>query len=96
MKYYPFVRAAAAIRYDRAIVERVQQTGLSVVCEDGRKRSGKTRDARSNRLSNGTDGPPDIIYDRKDAGQGPNMCLFARNPAELIKKMEMIRPCKTN
>ena len=40
--------------------------------------------------------PPDIIYDTGDAGKQPIMRLFARDPAELLKKMEMMQSWKIN
>jgi hydroxymethylpyrimidine/phosphomethylpyrimidine kinase len=36
--------------------------------------------------------PPDIIYDTGDVGKEAIIRLFGRNPLELIKKMEIIRP----
>ena len=36
------------------------------------------------------EGPPDIIYDKGDVGKEPIVRLFARDPEELIKKMEMM------
>jgi hydroxymethylpyrimidine/phosphomethylpyrimidine kinase len=36
--------------------------------------------------------PPDIIYDKGAVGKEPMIRLFAKDPVELIQKMEMIRP----
>jgi hydroxymethylpyrimidine/phosphomethylpyrimidine kinase len=95
MKYYPFVRSAAAINYDQRTVARAREIGLSTISTERRKGPGAGDLVVESALER-TDGPPDIIYDRADAGKDGIIRLFARDPQELIKKMEMIRPCTTN
>jgi len=95
MQHYPFVRSAATLRYDRAIVEKAQEKGLSAVSWDKKEGSGAADFVVESALER-TVGPPDIIYDRTDAGADAVIRLFARDPQELIKKMEMIRTCTTN
>lgn len=95
MKRYPFIRSAAALSYDRAIVERAQEKGLSVVSWDKKEGAGAAGLVVETALER-TAGPPDIVYDRADAGADGVIRLFARDPQELIKKMEMIRTCTTN
>ncbi len=98
MKYYPYRRAAAEIRYDEVFVERARKSGLSVVFRDRRQEPDGvkgTEDRSLDSLVEATlrqaEGPPDIIYDHGDVGKEPIIRLFARDPQELIEKMEMIR-----
>jgi hydroxymethylpyrimidine/phosphomethylpyrimidine kinase len=37
------------------------------------------------------DQPPDFIYDRGDVGKEPIIRCFARDPLELLEKIEKIR-----
>lgn len=103
MRHYPYVRACVNIRYDEATVERAGKKGLSVrlcVREKEPKRvrneEGKSLDFLVEGVLKRTTEPPDIIYDRGDIGKEPMIRLFARDPYELIRKMEMVRPWTTN
>jgi len=103
MRRFPFLRAAANVRYDEAIVEKARQSGLSVLFADRKKEpaewkseEGKSLDFIVDTALGQASGPPDIIYDHGDVGKEPIIRLFARDPQELIGKMEMIKPCKTN
>lgn len=103
MRRYPFMRACAALRYDETTIEAVRQKGLAVVFVDRthepaavRSKEGASIDFIIETALNGTEGPPDIIYDHGDTGKEPVIRLFGRDPEELIKKMEMIRPWTTN
>jgi hydroxymethylpyrimidine/phosphomethylpyrimidine kinase len=95
MKRYPSIRAAATVKYDPVSVEKAQKGGLTVIRLDERIRpaaDNSTIEAAIERAA----GPPDIVYDHGDQGHEPLIRLFARTPHELIKKMEIIRPCTTN
>ncbi len=103
MKRYPFIRACAALRYSDTAVEAARQKGLAVVYFDRSQEPAavKSREGASidfiieSALEHG-DEPPDIIYDHGDIGKEAVIRLFGRDPEELIKKMEMIRPWTTN
>jgi len=99
MARYPFMRAAVDIRYDEAILARARERGLSIAFWDRRKepeevkgREGKSLDFLVEAALSRCDGPPDIIYDHGDVGKEPIIRLFARDPRELLNKMEMMRP----
>jgi hydroxymethylpyrimidine kinase/phosphomethylpyrimidine kinase len=103
MRRFPQLRAAANIKYDEAVLEEARTSGLSVLFSD-RKREpqewkaeeGKSLDFIVDTALAKAAVPPDIIYDHGDVGKEPIIRLFARDPEELIGKMEMIRPCKTS
>ncbi|HUJ67998.1 MAG TPA: thiamine-phosphate synthase family protein, partial [Syntrophorhabdales bacterium] len=103
MRRFPHLRAAANIRYDEAVLEKAHKSGLSVLFAD-RKREpegwkseeGKSLDFIVDMALSQAGGPPDIIYDHGDVGKEPIIRLFARDPEELIGKMEIIRSCKTS
>ncbi len=99
MRRYPFIRSCANIRYDKAIIEAAGRIGLQVLFFDRQKEpesikavEGKSLDFLSEHALSGIETPPDIIYDIGDMGKEPMIRLFGRNPLEVIKKMEMIRP----
>lgn len=95
MKHYPFLRSAAEIEYDRRCVEKARHHGLSVICYD-RVGSSLEKGSFVESALQRTDGPPDLIYDGGCGAREPKISLFAHDPQELIKKMEMIKPCTTN
>lgn len=99
IRYYPHMRACVNIRYDEAILSKAKEHDMHVVFFDRKKEPSKVRGAEGKSLDYLVDiilrrvtAPPDIIYDKGDIGKEPIIRLFARNPLELIKKMEMIRP----
>jgi len=99
MRHYPFMRSCVSIRYDEAVLSKAKGSNMDVVFFDRRKEPLKVRGAEGKSLDHLVDmtlrkaaTPPDIIYDKGDIGKEPIIRLFARNPLELIKKMEMIRP----
>jgi len=98
MARYPFMRAAVDLRYDEAVLARARERGLSTVFRDRRKEpeevkagEGGSLDALVEAALALTEGPPDIIYDHGDVGKEPIIRLFAREPRELLNKMEMMR-----
>ena len=95
MKRYPFIRSAAAsVTIGRSWKGR-RRRGCRSSAWDKEEGAGDRRLVVETALER-TAGPPDIIYDQGDAGAEAVIRLFARDPQELIKKMEMIRPCTTN
>jgi hydroxymethylpyrimidine/phosphomethylpyrimidine kinase len=107
MGRYPYLRAAVTIRYDQALVERAREKGLSAVFRDGRQEQVGVKTAGEGGLDlfmggamegvlSQTERPPDMIYDTGGAQKEPAIWLFARDPGELIKKMEMMRPWRIN
>ena len=94
MKYYPFVRSTAVVRCGPGIIERAQEKGLSIHRHKGKRFDPDRFIAPL--AKERAESPPDIIYDPGDTGQEPLLWLFARDPEELITKMEMIRTCTIN
>ena len=98
MRHYPYQRAAVDLRYDEAFLERARKSGLSMVFWDRRQApegvkgtEGRSLDFLVEAALKDSEGPPDIIYDRGDVGKEPIIRLFARDPQELLKKMEAMR-----
>jgi len=52
---------------------------------------GRSLDFLVDKVLKGLKHPPDIIYDKGDVGKEPIIRLFAKDPLELIEKMEMMR-----
>jgi hydroxymethylpyrimidine kinase / phosphomethylpyrimidine kinase / thiamine-phosphate diphosphorylase len=103
MKYYPHMRSCANLRYDQGLVERAKKSGMAVARADRRKEpkrpegvEGWNLDFLVEKTLKGAGSPPDIIYDTGDIGREPILRLFARDPEELLKKMEMMESWKTN
>ncbi|MBA4390458.1 MAG: hypothetical protein C0399_05925 [Syntrophus sp. (in: bacteria)] len=99
MRYYPRIRACANVRYDEAIVRKAKTAKMDAVFYDRMKESASTKgtegrglDIIVERVLKKAKRPLDIIYDKGGLGKEPMIRLFAKNPGELIQKMEMIRP----
>ncbi len=98
MKYYPHIRSCVDVKYDKAIIKKAQENGLYVLFFDRKtepkrvkKTEGSSLDFLVDEVLKKVKSPPDIIYDLGDIGKEPIIRLFAEDPFELIKKMEMIR-----
>ncbi len=98
MSRFPHMRSAVNLRCDRRFVDRAADRGLEVVFfdrmkepEDSKIREGKSLDFIISAALTGATSPPDVIYDGGDVGKEPIIRLFARDPRELIEKMEMLR-----
>jgi hydroxymethylpyrimidine/phosphomethylpyrimidine kinase len=98
MRRYPYQRAAVALKYGEAVLARARERGLSAVFWDRRnepqgvkEKEGSSLDFLVEAALAQTEGPPDIIYDHGDVGKEPIIRLFARDPEELLRKMEMMR-----
>ncbi len=99
MKYYPHIRSCVSVRYDREIIEKALESAMKVLFFDRKNEPERVKEAEGKSLDYLTeealkraDQPPDIVYDLGDIGKEPIIRLFAKDPLELIKKMEMIRP----
>jgi hydroxymethylpyrimidine kinase / phosphomethylpyrimidine kinase / thiamine-phosphate diphosphorylase len=91
MKYYPNMRSCVNVRYDRAIIEKALKNGLNVLFFDTKEGpKGRSLDLFLHEALKGTSSPPDILCDLGDIGKEPIVGLFARDPLEITKKMEMI------
>jgi len=97
MKYYPHIKSCASVRYDESYIARAKAKGMYVVFFDRkseperiRRPEGKSLDFLVEEVLKGVANPPDLIYDAGDIGKEPIIRLFARNPLELMEKMEMI------
>ena len=99
MKYYPWVRSCANVRFSEDAIDRARKEGMDLAQIGEKTRSARPEEgAGAGSLDplvesalQGTDHPPDIIYDTGDMGREAVIRLFARDPLELIKKMEIIR-----
>lgn len=101
MKRFPFVRACANIRYSEEVLERAEEKGMVIVFADRPKEPDSVKevgergfDLLVTKALERPTAPPDIIYDLGYRGKEPMIRLFARDPEELLHKMEMIRPWK--
>lgn len=99
MRHYPEVRSAANVRCIEPILRNASARKLAVEFFDRTKESIKIKGAEGGNLDFLVDSvlkkakkAPDIIYDGGAIGKEPILRLFARNPLELVQKMEMIRP----
>ena len=99
MKSYPHIRSCVSVRYERAMIEKAHESDMNVLFYDRKNEpeavkeaEGKNLDFITEEVLKGEHLPPDIIYDLGDVGKEPIIRLFAKDPLELIKKMEMIRP----
>ncbi|HEY3276237.1 MAG TPA: PfkB family carbohydrate kinase [Syntrophorhabdaceae bacterium] len=97
MKCYPFMRSGMNLKFRGETVQKAVKNGMTTVLlemdgvVDGSVDGiGEAFDSLVERASLNTKNPPDIIYDKGSAGKEPMIRLFARNPEELIKKMEII------
>jgi hydroxymethylpyrimidine kinase / phosphomethylpyrimidine kinase / thiamine-phosphate diphosphorylase len=96
MKRYPFMRACACVRYSKEILGLAEEKEMAIVFSDGSREPDRLNkedfDPLITIVLEGVTKPPDIIYDLGDRGKEPLIRLFARDPEELLHKMEMIRP----
>jgi hydroxymethylpyrimidine kinase / phosphomethylpyrimidine kinase / thiamine-phosphate diphosphorylase len=97
MGHYPHMRSAANLRFSEAMVKRARTSGLRTASfdrqaepEEIKAAEGKGLDYLVENVLKTVKSPPDIIYDRGGVGKEPMIRLFARDPLELIEKMEMI------
>jgi len=99
MKHYPWIKSCANIRFSEDAIRKAREEGMDVLLVDGKTESAGPRqetgpvslDPLVEKALQGTNHPPDIIYDTGDMGKEAIIRLFAKDPLELIKKMEIIR-----
>jgi hydroxymethylpyrimidine kinase / phosphomethylpyrimidine kinase / thiamine-phosphate diphosphorylase len=99
MKQYPFLRAGMDFRPSPATVEKVRKCGMTAISWDRMKAQGgsmnhmgKALDCLFDEAHHDSKTPPDIICAQAEPGTKPAVRLLGRDPEELIKKMERIRP----
>ncbi len=99
MHSYPRMRACANVRYDEAIVKKAKAAKMDVAFYDRMKELTGTKGKEGKGLDGIVEGalkkakrPLDIIYDKGGPGKEPMIRIFAKNPEELIQRMEIIRP----
>jgi hydroxymethylpyrimidine kinase / phosphomethylpyrimidine kinase / thiamine-phosphate diphosphorylase len=98
MRYYPQMRAGGSVRYDRAIIEKAMGKGLDVLSLDRKKESkrapgaeGRGPDLLLGEALRRIERPPDVVYDPGGMGIEATLGIFAKDPLEITKKMEMMR-----
>lgn len=92
MKHFPFIRSCINLKYSESIIEKAIQANFRIDCFEWHgKNDNDGPDFLAGRIMEGIDSPPDIIYDTGAIGKEPIIRLFARDPIELIEKMEKIR-----
>lgn len=103
MTRFPFMRACANVRCSTEILCLAEKHGMSIALADcssrepeRSKEKGRSLDFLVTETLKGATTAPDIIYDLGDKGGRPILCIFARDPQELIHKMEIIRPWRIN
>jgi len=97
MKFYPQMRSCANIRFKEEFLENSRKNGLKdlsfdrrVEPEEIKKSEGKSLDYLVEEVLKKAEFMPDIIHDRGDFGKEPMIRLFARDPFELLQKMEKL------
>ncbi|MDW8002594.1 MAG: PfkB family carbohydrate kinase [Deltaproteobacteria bacterium] len=97
MKFFPEMRSCANLKFDKSLLEKAKKNGLKVVLADRKSEpeSIKEKEGRSleflvEKSLSSANFVPDIIYDEGDIGKEPMIRLFARNPFELLEKMEKL------
>ena len=99
MRVYPRIRACVNVRYDEAIIKKAKAAKMDVAFYDRMKEPTGTKGKEGEALDVIVEGalkkakrPLDIIYDKGGPGKEPMIRIFAKNPEELIQRMEIIRP----
>lgn len=99
MKRFPFMKACANVRFTKEILDLAEERGMITAFADrakepaaSKEEEGKSLDFLVGEALKAATTPPDIIYDLGDKGKEPIIRLFARDPDELLHKMEIIRP----
>ncbi|MCX7856367.1 MAG: PfkB family carbohydrate kinase [Deltaproteobacteria bacterium] len=97
MKLYPQVRSCMNLKYSPELLENAKKNGLRVMYfdrkiepEEIKIKEGKSLDFMIEEVLRKSDLIPDIIYDTGDLGKEPMLRLFARDPFELLEKMEKV------
>ena len=96
MKYYPWIKSCANVRFNEGAISKARKEGMDVLLVDrsaqpAEEKVGTNVDPLVEKALQRTNHPPDIIYDTGDMGKEAIIRLFAKDPLELIKKMEIIR-----
>ena len=99
MRRFPWMRSCLNLRFAENCVQKARSAGL-VVCEADRTREpqevrdteGGSLDFLMEEVLADCSCPPDLVYDRGDVGKEPMIRLFGRSPAEVLKKLEAVRP----
>ena len=99
MRHCPRSRACANLCYDEIVIRKAKQRKMEVVFFDRMKDMDRKSGTETGNLDVLVDSvmgrakrAPDIIYDKGAMGKEAVVRLFAKDPVELMQKMEMIRP----
>lgn len=97
MRYFPYIRSCANVRYEERFIKKAEEKGLKVLFFDRKKEpesikkeEGKSLSFNIGKVLKEAPFPPDLIYDLGDIGKEPMIRIFGRDPFEVLKKMEMV------
>lgn len=97
MKYFPYMRCAVNVRYEKKYVENAMKNGLKIFHHDRsrepekiRKIEGESMKWMIKRAVESLKEPPEIIYDEGWIGKEAMMRVFGRDPWEVLEKIKRI------
>ncbi len=97
MKFYPHIRSCANLKYKKEFVENGKKNGLKIAYVDRRfeppevkEKEGRSLDFLIEKVLKENPFIPDLIYDEGDFGKEPMIRVFAKDPFELLNKMEKL------
>lgn len=93
MEYYPSIRSALNLKYDRRLVEAAEALNMEVSFYDRGKEPEEIKTVEGASIAWGVEEalqrlrqPPDLIYHLGDLGKEPMINLFGKDPVEVVKK----------
>lgn len=99
MRRFPWMRSCLNLRFAENCLQKARSAGLVVREADRagepqevRDTEGRSLDFLMEQVLAECSSPPDLVYDRGDIGKEPLIRLFGRSPAEVLDKLEAVRP----
>lgn len=93
-KYFPEIRAAINLKYDKKIIELARELGYTVSFFDRKKEpkevkeiEGKTMEWAAGEIFKNAKGRvPQIVYDLGDWGKEPGIVIFGKDAVEVVRR----------
>ncbi|MCX7990902.1 MAG: bifunctional hydroxymethylpyrimidine kinase/phosphomethylpyrimidine kinase [Proteobacteria bacterium] len=97
-RFFPQLNSAMALRYEKAVIEKIKKSGFVVGFFDRKKEPKEIREKEGSSLDWGVTtacrklkNPPDFIYDEGSVGKEPVIRLFGKNPSDIIEKIRKVK-----